>query len=150
MTYDNHPSHPFIHWRRPKMIVWSPVLHSSLDDFVISCNIVLVNQCPNIHPCVLISNSDFVRRKLIRNHLSDLKFKFRRKEGRGNLLVTQCLIEDTPVLPRKASVPGNYPGELDHMIMVLILMDFDVHGDYPGELVVHHCTIFLCYLHGEM
>jgi len=33
----------------------------------------------------------------------------RRKEGRGNLLVTQCLIEDTPVLPRKASVPGNYP-----------------------------------------
>jgi len=33
----------------------------------------------------------------------------RRKEGRGNLLVTQCLIEDTPVLPRKVSVPGNYP-----------------------------------------
>ena len=62
------------------------------------------------------------------------------------MLVTQCLIEDTPVLPRKASVPGNYPGELDHMI----LMDFDVHGDYPGELIVHHCTIFLCYLNGEM
>jgi len=33
----------------------------------------------------------------------------RRKEGRGNLLVTQCLVEDTPVLPRKVSVPGNYP-----------------------------------------
>jgi len=33
----------------------------------------------------------------------------RRKEGRGNLLVTQCLVEDTPVLPRKMSVPGNYP-----------------------------------------
>merc|ERR1712223_1224992 len=68
----------------------------------------------------------------------------RRKEGRGNLLVTQCLIEDTPVLPRKASVPGNYPGEVDFMIMVLILMDFDVPGDYPGELVVHNCIIFLC------
>ena len=37
-------------------------------------------------------------------------------------MVTQCLIEDTPVLPRKASVPGNYPGELDFIIMVLILM----------------------------
>ena len=37
----------------------------------------------------------------------------RRKEGRGNLLVTQCLVEDTPVLPRKVSVPGNYPGNDD-------------------------------------
>ena len=66
------------------------------------------------------------------------------------MLVTQCLIEDTPVLPRKASVPGNYPGDVDFMIMVLVLMDFDVPGDYPGELVVHNCTIFLCYLNGEM
>ena len=38
----------------------------------------------------------------------------RRKEGRGNLLVTQCLVEDTPVLPRKVSVPGNYPGSDDN------------------------------------
>ena len=66
------------------------------------------------------------------------------------MLVTQCLIEDTPVLPRKASVPGNYPGELDFMIMVLILMDFDVPGHHPVELVVHDCTIFVCYLNAEI
>ena len=36
----------------------------------------------------------------------------RRKEGRGNLLVMECLVEETPVLPRKVSVPGNYPGML--------------------------------------
>jgi len=33
----------------------------------------------------------------------------RRKEGRGNLLVMECLVEETPVMPRKVSVPGNYP-----------------------------------------
>jgi len=43
------------------------------------------------------------------SELCDNDFNMILKEGRGNLLVTQCLIEDTPVLPRKASVPGNYP-----------------------------------------
>ena len=27
-------------------------------------------------------------------------------------MVMECLVEETPVLPRKVSVPGNYPGML--------------------------------------
>jgi len=32
-----------------------------------------------------------------------------RKEGRGDLLVTLCAVDDSPVMSRKMSVPGTYP-----------------------------------------